>query len=156
MKRFALIALLVAAVSSQVGCGWVAMGYAGWKREIRNDRAQRTYSKSVASHAGDNKLVGTWTRQEEIPLGKKIFNKRDESHTLTLFNDTTYIYRLETREPYAHHISASKGKWIKDKPGVLLLTPEHAETGDEPLTINLDDWTNPFVQANDYLHQYIE
>ena len=147
MKRCIVLTLVL--ISCASGC----MQYAVWKRDIQNDRAQHTYSKAVARQAGEGQLLAIYTRTEEVPLGKKIFNRRRTIHTLALFSHSQYAYRTENTEPYIKHVSVNKGQFHKTDPGIITLTPDGSEPDTVPIVIDLVHWKNNFIDADRFFRE---
>ncbi|MEM9348187.1 MAG: hypothetical protein AAGB26_16385 [Planctomycetota bacterium] len=145
--------LLLGSLSGCTAVRYPGFAYASWKRDLINDRSLRTYNKAVGRQAGDGQLLGTWVRSEETPLGKKIFNKRTDHYTLTLFKDNSYIFKIDSREPYIKNVVVTHGKWLKAGPGVIeLIRNDVSETG-KPHMLELSQWSNIFVSMSAELNE---
>lgn len=147
------------------GCGAVKDAL-WWHRLGQIDKyhaeLRRQYAAEVAAHAARGWLVGTWVRREERPSGKKFGSPITTTQTLALFRDGRYTHKATVvMSILSSPTTIVTGEWRKTGPGKVQLTVT-GKWREEPRgkaklvplqtpetqTIDLKEWTNPFVEAD--------
>lgn len=149
--------LLLAVLLLTVGCSSnsvIGSHMASIKRNMRNNQANTAYLDSIGHHAEEGTLIGTWTWQSPI---KAVFDLPLQELSLSLFEDGTYTQRHLGRsmQNTIVGVTVEEGSWTREAPGIIALTPNKPDPRKQitARTINLSEWTNAFVEANQRLYQ---
>ncbi len=159
VKRMSIAVLSV--VCWLAGCSPLDDPFWKYRRgQIERYQAEvrRQYEAEIAAHAARGELLGTWGRRDRLPTK----TLRWTIQTLALFHGGTYVHRTARGgELLNASPTVVTGTWKKIGPGQIQLTvtgkwreeprgkaklvpPQTAETR----TIDLKEWSNPFVEAD--------
>ncbi|MBX2852358.1 MAG: hypothetical protein KTR15_11500 [Phycisphaeraceae bacterium] len=150
-------ALLIAALLLIVGCA--SNTVLGSKLHvlrmgIRSNAAHETYRDAIGDHAEDDTLVGTWTW---LSPERAVFDLPLQELSLSLFEEGTYMQRRLGRSTQNTFfgIRVEEGTWEREAPGRIALSPNEPKPtyGIVARTIDLDEWTNVFVESQQSLHE---
>ncbi|MEM6505422.1 MAG: hypothetical protein AAF711_08135 [Planctomycetota bacterium] len=122
-------------------------------RGIRNAQANDTYREAIGDHAEYGRLLGTWTWESPT---KAVFDLPLHEDSLSLFDDGTYIKRRIGRsmQNTMVGITVEEGSWTREAPGMVALSPDKPDPRRQiaARTIDLNAWTNTFVEADRAIH----
>jgi hypothetical protein len=152
--RFAALLLVVVSIT---GCGFVGLArdrltVKRWHDE--NKQNDSKYRQMLGEHAEERTLLGTWT----ITTTSSTKFEYKPLTELSLFSDGTYAMRRESMGTQIHFVAirVQEGSWVNVAPGIIEITPSEPKsiTEREAQAVDLTEWTNVFVQANNQIHEF--
>lgn len=170
MKRALLFLLVTLCLTGGCSTDTLVGSYLFHKRHnIKNNLANQTYQQALTHHFREQTLLGTWTRANaDHSENRPDLILSDTRWDLSLFDDGTYSVRREGRQVGSdffgdsansmiavpmYTVAVQEGRWTRVSPGEIELRPDDPDQPAEPTTLDLNEWTNTFVEADRRLRE---